>query len=620
MRKLVILFAALISPAVQARSPAPNPPSPATGQIHAPAGATVTTIIPDSTTPNNFEVVADGDIARWNIKLPSPAFDGQIITIGCPGGNVATLDITATAPDTVRAPPISSCAAKANQVITYRLNAGVWAISCTTSTDPTNIRVYGFCPANIGADNDAAWIDARNAVVDPITGAGARSLFIPDGTYSISSPMTLPKVGGITLTGESKTGVTIQASAVMPTTAAMIQTYGGTTDNNFGTTIKNITFDGALRANSAIKLSTGKQFTLDNLIINRIANDGTGIIIGLSSVVGLGSYGHVITNIMMEFDPTKYNCSPTLIPKYGIYADTTATDNFIYAITIKNVKTAGLHAAGAFGQASMVHVYGYPCPNTSDDFRPDYSFYSAGGYFRGNQLYGDGTKLACFRVTGPENLITGSQCTTPVLNNTSNGNGFDLDNVNKTIILGNIIDARLSSGGGTPINIIGSLDEGSTIAENSVQNIANTMTRDLSLAMTPSSLATSISLHMASIPKKYGSIIFESDNAPQVAIRKNKEEDGLGNQNLQFITYSGETPRTLIPLEIDRANNRAVFGKPAMLTPVALATLGTCNYVGAIASISDGTAALAWGATATGGGSTFYQVVCNGAHWTVTGK
>jgi hypothetical protein len=43
-------------------------------------------------------------------------------------------------------------------------------------------------------------------------------------------------------------------------------------------------------------------------------------------------------------------------------------------------------------------------------------------------------------------------------------------------------------------------------------------------------------------------------------------------------------------------------------------------FKGLRSSVTDGAASLAWGATVTGGGSAFYDVVCNGSAWTVTGK
>ena len=52
---------------------------------------------------------------------------------------------------------------------------------------------------------------------------------------------------------------------------------------------------------------------------------------------------------------------------------------------------------------------------------------------------------------------------------------------------------------------------------------------------------------------------------------------------------------------------------------LTVATLPT-GTLGAVASVSDGTASLAWGATVTGGGSTKYLVWYNGAAWTVVGK
>lgn len=50
-----------------------------------------------------------------------------------------------------------------------------------------------------------------------------------------------------------------------------------------------------------------------------------------------------------------------------------------------------------------------------------------------------------------------------------------------------------------------------------------------------------------------------------------------------------------------------------------VATLPT-GALGKYAVVTDGAAALAWGATVTGGGSTKYLVWYNGSAWTVIGK
>jgi hypothetical protein len=61
------------------------------------------------------------------------------------------------------------------------------------------------------------------------------------------------------------------------------------------------------------------------------------------------------------------------------------------------------------------------------------------------------------------------------------------------------------------------------------------------------------------------------------------------------------------------------YDKVLDTTVSALPTAAT-NLTGLRGSVTDGAASLAWGATVTGGGSAFYQVVCNGSAWTVTGK
>ena len=50
-----------------------------------------------------------------------------------------------------------------------------------------------------------------------------------------------------------------------------------------------------------------------------------------------------------------------------------------------------------------------------------------------------------------------------------------------------------------------------------------------------------------------------------------------------------------------------------------VATLPTA-VAGMVAYVTDGTAALAWGATVTGGSATKYLVWYNGTNWTVVGK
>lgn len=61
------------------------------------AGTTVTTPVPNTSSI----VLATGAITTWNIVLPTSPYTGQRVIIGCPGGTVTTLAITATAPSGV---------------------------------------------------------------------------------------------------------------------------------------------------------------------------------------------------------------------------------------------------------------------------------------------------------------------------------------------------------------------------------------------------------------------------------------------------------------------------------------------------------------------------------------
>jgi len=64
---------------------------------------------------------------------------------------------------------------------------------------------------------------------------------------------------------------------------------------------------------------------------------------------------------------------------------------------------------------------------------------------------------------------------------------------------------------------------------------------------------------------------------------------------------------------------RVNFGGPAKLASYTVATLPT-GVAGMEAYVTDGAAALAWGATVSGGGSALYKVWYNGTNWTVVGK
>lgn len=78
----------------------------------------------------------------------------------------------------------------------------------------------------------------------------------------------------------------------------------------------------------------------------------------------------------------------------------------------------------------------------------------------------------------------------------------------------------------------------------------------------------------------------------------------------QFSTANTETLALIAAI-------KALF--PQKLYGYTVATLPT-GSIGMMAYVTDGTAALSWGATVSGGHSTNYLVWFNGTNWTVAGE
>ena len=90
------------------------------------AGTTVTTQIPNT----SAVLMATGAITTWNVNFPLAPSDGLTETIGCPGGNVTTLSLTATLPTgvTVVGAANTSCTEATPTVASYLYNASgnIW--------------------------------------------------------------------------------------------------------------------------------------------------------------------------------------------------------------------------------------------------------------------------------------------------------------------------------------------------------------------------------------------------------------------------------------------------------------------------------------------------------------
>ena len=91
-------------------------------------GTTVTTQIAAS----SGVVLATGAITTWNVLLPTVPYSGQRVIIGCPGGTVTTLTITATLPASVAIVGTNPTSCTSGGLIsqgvgfTYSVTANTW--------------------------------------------------------------------------------------------------------------------------------------------------------------------------------------------------------------------------------------------------------------------------------------------------------------------------------------------------------------------------------------------------------------------------------------------------------------------------------------------------------------
>lgn len=101
--------------------------------------------------------------------------------------------------------------------------------------------------------------------------------------------------------------------------------------------------------------------------------------------------------------------------------------------------------------------------------------------------------------------------------------------------------------------------------------------------------------------------------------KSNSWDITIGDTNVAFL--SNIRRRDGKPLVVDSSGYTNLFNcNVPFQTTVALLPDASHAQVGQQFVVTDGTAALAWGATVTGGASTKYLVAWNGTNWTVIGK
>lgn len=194
--KYLGLLLCLLAPAAWAQGYL-NPPIYATGYISAPAGTNTTTNIRQAANPNNLNILNAGPISAWNVVMPSPPFDGQIMTVGCPGGDVAVLNVMTNDGTTIGAGGNTSCTAASLSPVVYQYQAQpkTWLPIFNTTgggggTGNVNViqwdSVNVGAPSNYGTSPGAVTVPGVNAFVTntvPVTGTFFQATQPVSGTF-----------------------------------------------------------------------------------------------------------------------------------------------------------------------------------------------------------------------------------------------------------------------------------------------------------------------------------------------------------------------------------------------------------------------------------------------------
>lgn len=155
--RYIALTLALFANAAFAQQPAGiiNTPIYATGYISQVGGTTVTTNIPAQPNhPTNLNIYATGSITTWNIKLPNPAFEGQVLGFNC-SSTVTTINVQTSDGSAVDSNIPTSCSVGSGFGIQFDQRSNIWrnlGYFNTTTISPGQMPAFvgGDCTSTIG--------------------------------------------------------------------------------------------------------------------------------------------------------------------------------------------------------------------------------------------------------------------------------------------------------------------------------------------------------------------------------------------------------------------------------------------------------------------------------------
>lgn len=131
-----------------------NAPIYATGYITQGGGTSVTTAIqPNSNHPTNLNIYTTSAISgTWTIKLPNPAFEGQVLSFMC-GSTAAAITVTSSDGSIVDNGIPTSCVAGTNFAIQFDQRNNIWRSLFVNTITATNIPAFtgGDCVSSSGS-------------------------------------------------------------------------------------------------------------------------------------------------------------------------------------------------------------------------------------------------------------------------------------------------------------------------------------------------------------------------------------------------------------------------------------------------------------------------------------
>lgn len=277
MKRLTL--ALLLSSALSAPAAAQgylNAPIYATGYIYVQPGTAVTTNVTNrQTNPNDLNILAAGNITNWTVNLPSPAFDGQIVTIGCPSGVVTNLTVGGSGA-TVEPGGITSCAiAGVSVVYQYNVNFNTWYVIAGSTAPITNTVI------TCGGVDDTTLLTSAIALGKPVSIVPANGCI----TTTILTPVNGQTIAGL----GGKATISLVSASISHVISLSSRT---------AITLQDLTLNGASAAagGSFIPATNAVSTTLRNVDLISPPSDVNGSIVYAQSAVNNTIDGGTITS------------------------------------------------------------------------------------------------------------------------------------------------------------------------------------------------------------------------------------------------------------------------------------------------------------------------------------